>query len=168
MTVSFRLNDGDVSLDVPAERRLLDILRSDLGQGGTPEGCGRGSCGSCYVFLDGEVVSSCLIPAFRVQGRRVTTIERLREEKLFGDMERALDDILQKGSCRQGLLVTLYSLLPQVDRMTREDFLAALSGNVCHCTGYRRLHDRMRRFAALRAKRWQSRKSESMSPLPGI
>ena len=168
MIVSFRLNDKDVTLEVPAERRLLDILRDAQGLTGTSEGCGRGSCGSCFVFVDGEVMASCLVPAFRAAGRRITTIERLREEKLFADMEQAVDDIVQKGACRAGLLVTLYSLLGQVDRMSREEFLAALSGNICPCTGYRQLYDRLRRFASLRGKRWQARRNESMSRLPGI
>ncbi len=168
MTISFRLNDSDVTLEVPAERRLLDILRDDQGLTATSEGCGRGSCGSCFVFVDGDVMASCLVPAFRIAGRRVTTIERLREEKLFVDMEQTVDDIVQKGACRSGLLVTLYSLLGQVDRMGREDFLAALSGNICHCTGYRQLYDRLRRFASLKGKRWQAERNESMSRLPGI
>ncbi len=168
MIVSFTLNDGVVTLEAPPERRLLDLLRDDCGLRGTSEGCGRGYCGSCFVFLNGEVVASCLVPAYRASGRRVTTIERLREEKLFTDMEDAVADVLQKDSCRSGLLVTLYSTLGQVERMSRQDFLAALSGNVCHCTGYGQLYDRMRRFAALRAKRWQARRGESMSRLPGI
>jgi carbon-monoxide dehydrogenase small subunit len=168
MIVSFHLNGAEVTLEVPADRRLLDILREDSGLAATPEGCGRGSCGSCYVFVDGEVLASCLVPALRLAGRKVTTIDRLRQEKLFVDMEQAVDDIVQLGPCRCGLLVTLYSLLAQVERMSREEFLAALSGNVCHCTGYRRLHDRMRRFASLRAKRGLSRKAESISRLPGI
>jgi aerobic-type carbon monoxide dehydrogenase small subunit (CoxS/CutS family) len=83
-------------------------------------------------------------------------------------MEQAVDAIVQRGTCRAGLLVTLYSLLGQVDRLSREDFLAALAGNICHCTGYRQLYDRLRRFASMRGKRWQSRKGESMSRLPGI
>ncbi len=168
MIVSFRLNDREVTVEVAAERRLLDILRDHQGLTATSEGCGRGSCGSCHVFVDGEVMASCLVPAFRVAGRRVTTVERLREEKLFADMERAVDDIVQTGECRTGLLVTLYSLLGQVERMSREEFLAALSANICPCTGYRQLYQRMRRFASLRGKRWQARKNESMSRLPGI
>jgi carbon-monoxide dehydrogenase small subunit len=166
--VSFVLNDKEVTVEVPAERRLLDILCNDLGLDATYEGCGRGSCGSCYVFVDGEVMASCLVPAFRAAGRRITTVERLREERLFSDMEQAVDAIVQRGTCRAGLLVTLYSLLGQVDRLSREDFLAALSGNICHCTGYRQLYDRLRRFASMKGKRWQSRKGESMSRLPGI
>ncbi len=168
MIVSFTLNDGVVTLEAPPERRLLDVLRDDRGLPGTSEGCGRGYCGSCLVFLDGEVVASCLVPVFRAAGRRVTTIERLREERLFTDMEEAVDEVLQKGSCRSGLLVTCYSILGQVDRMSRQDFLAALSGNVCHCSGYAQLYDRLRRFASLRTKRWQGRRGESMSRLPGI
>ena len=168
MIVAFRLNDVEVTLDVPAERRLLDVLRDGRGLTATPEGCGRGYCGSCHVFLDGDVVVSCLVPAFRVAGRRVTTIERLREERLFGEMEAAVDDIVAKGACRAGLLVTLYSLLGQIDRINRDDFLAALSGNVCHGSGYRQLYDRLRRFASLRGKRWQARRREPASRLPGI
>jgi aerobic carbon-monoxide dehydrogenase small subunit len=168
VNVSFHLNDREISIEVPAERRLLDLLRGGTGLAGTAEGCGRGYCGSCLVFLDGEVVASCLVPAFRVSGRRVTTIERLRDERLFVEMEEAVDDLIPAGPCRAGLLVTLYSLLVQVERMNRDDFVAALSGNVCPCTGYRQLHERLRRFASLRGRRWQSRRSESTSRLPGI
>ena len=77
MKIRFRLNGREVELDVPPGRRLLDLLRVDLGLTGTKEGCGQGECGACTVLLDGRPVTSCLVLAAQADGSEVTTIEGL-------------------------------------------------------------------------------------------
>ncbi len=71
------MNDDPVALDAPGARRLLDVLREDLGLTGTKEGCGEGECGACTVLLDGELVDSCLVPIGQVDGHDVRTVEGL-------------------------------------------------------------------------------------------
>ena len=76
-TVRFLVNGDPTELDVPGMRRLLDVLREDLGLTGTKEGCGEGECGACTVLLDGVVVDSCLVPICQVDGSIVRTVEGL-------------------------------------------------------------------------------------------
>ena len=73
----FTVNGQPVEVAVPGGRRLLDVLRLDLGLTGSKEGCGEGECGACSVLLDGEVVDSCLVPVCQVEGREVRTVEGL-------------------------------------------------------------------------------------------
>jgi len=91
MKISFSVNGRPVRLDVPPERRLLDILRLDLGLTGTREGCGEGSCGACLVLLDDLLVNACLVPAFRLLEARVTTIEGLEVTPVFREVRSALE-----------------------------------------------------------------------------
>jgi carbon-monoxide dehydrogenase small subunit len=74
VTVRFTLNGREVSSEGSGARRLLDVLREELRQTGTKEGCGEGECGACSVLIDGEVVDSCLVAVGQVEGRRVVTI----------------------------------------------------------------------------------------------
>ena len=125
MKVEFTLNGKAVEREVPADRRMLDVIREDLGLIGTKEGRGRGYCGSCLIFLDEELVPSCLVPAFRAVGRRITTVEGIRQERLFQRVEQQVGPVIHQGACKEGLLMTLYHLIPRIDEMTRSDFLDA-------------------------------------------
>ena len=75
--ISFNLNGKDVQVETYSMARLLDIVREDFGLTGSKEGCGEGECGACSVFMDGELVNSCLIPAAQVSGKKIETIESL-------------------------------------------------------------------------------------------
>ena len=79
----FTLNGQPVARSVPLDARLLDVLRYDCGCTGTKEGCGEGECGACTVLLDGELVNSCLVPAFQVAERDVRTVESEAHERGF-------------------------------------------------------------------------------------
>src|SRR4029077_10589709 len=83
-TYRFDVNGAPTELDVPGMRRLLDVLREDLGLTGTKEGCGEGECGACSVILDGQVVDACLVPICQVDGSLVRTVEGLAPRASVG------------------------------------------------------------------------------------
>jgi carbon-monoxide dehydrogenase small subunit len=125
------------SLETPPERRLLDILREDLGLTAAKPGCGIGRCGACTVLLDGRPVNACLVPAFRLKGTAVVTRDALPTAALVPVIE-ALEaaDAFQCGYCAPGFLVALAWLHARDPRPDAEEAMAALSGHLCRCTGY--------------------------------
>ncbi len=135
----FRLNGEPVEVTVPANRLLVDLLRDDLGKTGTKLGCGVGVCGACSVLVDGELVSSCLLPAVAVDGAQVTTVEGLAPEPdRLHPIQEAFWDAhgLQCGFCTAGMLITTVALLRDKPRPSDDEIRVALSGNLCRCTGY--------------------------------
>ena len=80
MKIAFEINGVETTVDVPPMKRLLDVLREDVRLTGTKEGCGEGECGACAVLLDGELVTSCLVPAVQAEGAEVRTVEGLAPE----------------------------------------------------------------------------------------
>ncbi len=129
------MNGADVELDAPPTRTLLDILRLDLELTGAKPGCTIGRCGACVVWLDGEPVNACLVPAFRLAGRRVTTVEGVAADDA---VSRALAEEggLQCGYCTPGLLMTLRWLHARTPRPAVAEAEALLVGHLCRCTGY--------------------------------
>ena len=139
MTIEFIVNGETVRLDVPPTRRLLDVLRDDLGLIGTKEGCGRGECGSCTVLLNGARVNSCLVPALQLSGSRVTTIEGVREWPVFERIAEAFveNGSVQCGLCIPGYVMSAVAVLDETsEQATSEEIRRALAGNLCRCTGY--------------------------------
>ncbi len=139
----FTLNGRTVSLDVVGTRRLLDVLREDLGATGTKEGCGEGECGACCVLIDGAVVDSCLIAAGQVEGREVTTVEGLADGGRLTALQQAFIEhgAAQCGICTPGMLLAAHVLLQGSRRLTADDVRAGLAGNLCRCTGYTKIID---------------------------
>jgi aerobic-type carbon monoxide dehydrogenase small subunit (CoxS/CutS family) len=142
--VTYRLTVNGVITEVesPGMRRLLDVLREDLGLTGTKEGCGEGECGACTVLVDDIAVVSCLIPVAQVEGRAVTTIEGLRDhpiQKAF-----AAHGAAQCGICTPGMIMAALALPSQP---SLEQIRVALAGNLCRCTGYEAIYRAI--FAAL-------------------
>jgi aerobic carbon-monoxide dehydrogenase small subunit len=136
---------------VPPMKRLLDVLREDLGLTGAKEGCGEGECGACSVLLDGMVVNACLVPVVQCDGRRVTTVEGLGSARGPGPLQRAFVEhgAAQCGICTPGMLISAHALLKRgrgrvpTDAAVRE----ALAGNLCRCTGYQKIVDAVRATA---------------------
>jgi len=151
MRIKFKLNGRKVELDVPPGRRLLDLLREDLGLTGTKEGCGEGECGACAVIVDGKLRLSCLTTAIQVDGKEVLTVEGLAREGKLHPIQEALVETagLQCGFCTPGFVMAAYALLLENPRPTREEVRAWLSGNLCRCTGYEKIVD-----AVLLAAEW--------------
>lgn len=138
MKLRFRLNGREVALDVHPGRRLLDLLREDLGLTGTKEGCGEGECGACTVLVDGKPRLSCLTAAIQVEGKDVLTVEGLAREGKLHPLQEALVQTagVQCGFCTPGLLLAAYALLQENPNPTRDEIREYLSGNLCRCTGY--------------------------------
>jgi len=138
----FTLNGAAVSLDVAGSRRLLDVLREDLGKTGTKEGCGEGECGACSVLIDGEVVDSCLVAVGQVEGRNVVTVEGLAGPQ--GELSRLQQAFIEHGAaqcgiCTPGMLLAAHVLLKKERRPDVDDVREALAGNLCRCTGYTKI-----------------------------
>ncbi len=119
-------------------KTLLEILREDLGLTGTKHGCELGECGACAVLMNGKPVLSCLVLGVECEGAEVTTIEGLAEGPDLHPLQAKFADLgaAQCGYCTPGILLTAKHLLDKNPHPTREEIAAALSGNLCRCTGY--------------------------------
>ncbi|MGE5274637.1 MAG: (2Fe-2S)-binding protein [Verrucomicrobiota bacterium] len=141
MTVDGAVHETDA---VPGES-LLTVLRERLGLVGTKGACLEGECGSCAVWLGGEIVCSCLVPAAQADGREVRTVESLANGGLHPVQEAFLDaGAVQCGFCTPGMLVAAVDLLERDPDPSDEAIREALSGNLCRCTGYRKIVDAVR------------------------
>lgn len=137
----FHLNGQPVEVACESPRVLLDLLREDLNLTGTKRGCDLGTCGCCAVLLDGRPALSCLTLARLVEGRSVTTIEGVSPPSGLSPVQRAFVEYgaTQCGFCTPGFVVTATALLRDVPHPTREQIERAISGNLCRCTGYRKI-----------------------------
>jgi len=137
----FTLNGRAVSFEGSGSRRLLDVLREDLRQTGTKEGCGEGECGACSVLIDGEVVNSCLVAAGQAEGCDVTTVEGLATNGGLSPLQRAFIErgAAQCGICTPGMLLAAHVLLQRTRRPNADAVREALAGNLCRCTGYTKI-----------------------------
>jgi aerobic carbon-monoxide dehydrogenase small subunit len=138
LVVSFELNGVPTDVLTEPHRPLLELLRDTLENTGTKEGCGTGDCGACTVLLDGRPVTSCLVLAPEVQGRKVTTVEGLAQRGRLHPVQRAFVDAggLQCGICTPGMIVSAVALLERNQSPTEEEIRYAIAGNLCRCTGY--------------------------------
>lgn len=117
---------------------LVDYLRDVTHLTGTKTGCDGGECGACTVLIDGEAVPSCITLAIRCEGRNVETIEALAAQGRPSGLQRAFHEKLgaQCGFCTPGMIMSAEALLRRNPAPTEADIRAALSGNLCRCTGY--------------------------------
>ena len=138
MKVNFTVNDQKCVLDLPPEKRLIDILREDLHLTGTKEGCGEGECGACTVIMDNVAMHSCLILACQLEGKEIITIEGLAKEDDPDPLQKAFVEELavQCGYCTSGMIMSAKALLLQNPNATEREIRVALSGNICRCSGY--------------------------------
>lgn len=149
--IAFILNGSEVTITVDGHHRLIDVLRKQLGQTGTKEGCGEGECGACTVIVDGRAVNSCLYPALEVEGKSVTTIEGLLGTKNeLSVIQQAFVEqgAIQCGFCTPGMIMSAKALLDYNPDPSEEDIRDALLGNLCRCTGYVQIVEAVKEAAA--------------------
>jgi carbon-monoxide dehydrogenase small subunit len=157
MSYHVTVNGVDFEIQAPGMRRLLDVLREELGLTGTKEGCGEGECGACTVLLDGEVVDACLVPICQADGRDVRTVEGLAGASGDGPILSPLQDAFlhaggaQCGICTPGMLVAGQAFIDTGAEATDAAIREAIAGNLCRCTGYTKIVEAIAMAAALRA-----------------
>ena len=146
MLIRMQVNGEWREADVWPGSSLLHVLREELGLPGSKNACEEGECGSCSVWLDDDLVCSCLVLAAQVHERRVRTVEGLASGEDLHPVQRAFVEAgaVQCGFCTPGLVVAVTDLLerdPTADELTVRE---ALSGNLCRCTGYAKIFDAVR------------------------
>ncbi len=139
--VRFYVNNEPIELSVPANRTLLSVLREDLALTGTKEGCGAGECGACTVIMDGKAVNACLILAPELDGKHIETVEGLANGSELSPLQESFIEhmALQCGFCTPGMLMSAESLLRENPHPARAEIVDAMSGNLCRCTGYKKI-----------------------------
>ena len=136
--VTFTVNGAEQAEFVAPGTALVDILRDKLGLTGTKLGCAQGTCGACSVIVDGHLKLACLIPAERLNGAAVETIEGVGVDGHLHPLQRAFADgfAAQCGFCTSGMILAAKALLDRNPDPDRRAVIDAISGNICRCTGY--------------------------------
>ncbi|HET9392593.1 MAG TPA: FAD binding domain-containing protein [Candidatus Rubrimentiphilum sp.] len=154
-TIVSTINGTRAELRDAGRKTLLNALRENAGLTGSKEGCAEGECGACTVWLDGQAVMSCLVPAAQAHGHNVVTIEGLSSGAAASNgarlhpLQKAYIEhgAVQCGFCIPGMLMAGAKLLQECDSPTLEQHQTAISGNICRCTGYRKILDAMQHAA---------------------
>ena len=154
--LSLEVNGRPVQAWVAPHQSLLDVLRTEAGATEVKLGCGEGVCGTCTVLLDGEPVNACLIFAVQAEGCAVTTVRGLNGDGDGGlhPLQRSFLDHngAQCGFCTPGMILTAEWYLDRHPDAGREELRAALSGNLCRCTGYTKILDAVEAYRDARGE----------------
>ena len=139
--VELRINGRTYELAIEPNALLLDVLRNDLDLTGSKRGCDDSSCGACTVQLDGVPMLACTLLAASCQGAEITTVEGIAEHGSLAAIQKAYGDWggAQCGFCTPGFMMTVSALLAENENPSNEEVRAALSGNLCRCTGYEQM-----------------------------
>lgn len=143
MKIRFTLNQEAIEIESQPDCRVVDLLREQLALTGTKEACGSGECGACTIHVDGVSKLSCLMLAAQLEGREIKTIEGISESEELHPLQKAFCDqgAVQCGFCSPGMVMASADLLQRNPLATRQEIRAALSGNLCRCTGYQKIVD---------------------------
>jgi carbon-monoxide dehydrogenase small subunit len=141
--VTLTVNGEEQTVSVYPMARLLDVIRQELNLTGTKEGCGEGECGACSVFLNGELVNSCLVPVLQVEGADVRTIEGVSQDRRWQQLQQSFvrHGGTQCGICTPGMIMATVDLLQRNPNPREADIRQSLAGNLCRCTGYVKILD---------------------------
>ena len=148
MAFELKVNGTTVSVDVPADKPLLWVLREDAGLTGTKFGCGIAQCGACTVHLNGQAVRSCVLPVTAVGDQEITTVEGVGTPAAMAvrDAWRELD-VVQCGYCQSGQMMSATALLEANPSPSDDDIDNAMRGNLCRCATYHRIRAAIHRAA---------------------
>ena len=137
----FIVNGQERTVDTPADRPLLEVIREDLKLTGTKYGCGEGQCRACTVMLNGKPTISCVTPIRTAHGQKITTIEGLSNGANLHRVQQAFLDegAMQCGYCVPGMLLRTVALLDEHPKPTDTQVIDALNGSLCRCCGYARI-----------------------------
>jgi len=151
--IQLRINGRDHEIAVEANALLLDLLRHQLQLTGSKRACDDSSCGACTVLVDGVAMMSCTLLAASCEGQEITTIEGVTEHGSLAAIQKAYGDWggAQCGYCTPGFIMTVKSLLAENPDPSEDDIRAALSSNLCRCTGYNQMYKAIR--SAVHAER---------------
>jgi carbon-monoxide dehydrogenase small subunit len=148
--IEFTLNGSRTRVAVAVTANALAMLRDQLGLTGTKYGCGEGECGACTILVDGASVNACLLFAVDCDGRQVTTIEGLARDPASKPLRAAFVSAgaVQCGFCTPGLVVQGSHLLARNPHPSEAEIRRGIEGNLCRCTGYRKIIDAIADAAA--------------------
>lgn len=140
--LNIKVNNKDYKLFISSNKRLLDVLRDDLGLTGVKEGCAIGECGACSIIMNGKNVCSCIILAGQAEGSEIITIEGLEGPK--GELHPLQEAFVETGAvqcgfCTPGIILSSLTLLQRNLNPTVKEIKEAISGNFCRCTGYKQI-----------------------------
>lgn len=140
--IELDINDRIYEVAVEDRDLLIDVIRKKVGLIGTKKGCGDGDCGACTVLIDGQPELSCIKLAIASQGKKITTIEGLvQADGQLHPIQQAYVDqgAVQCGFCTPGMIMSSKALLDRNPNPTQDYIKHELSGNICRCTGYKRI-----------------------------
>lgn len=140
--IELDINNRVYEVAVDARDLLLDVIRKKVGLTGTKKGCGEGDCGACTVLIDGKPELACIKLAIACQGKKITTIEGLvLDDGALDPLQQAFVEhgAVQCGFCTPGMILSSKAILDRNPNPTQYDIKHELSGNVCRCTGYKRI-----------------------------
>jgi aerobic-type carbon monoxide dehydrogenase small subunit (CoxS/CutS family) len=136
--IELNVNERVYRLKVKSHWTLLEVLRRELGLTGTKKACDRGNCGACTVLVDGKAVYACSLLAIGMEGKKILTVERLRNGEKLHPIQKAFSEHggYQCGFCTSGQMMAAKALLDKNSKPTQKEVRAALAGNVCRCGAY--------------------------------
>jgi aerobic-type carbon monoxide dehydrogenase small subunit (CoxS/CutS family) len=139
--IQFKLNGKPIKLTVESERKLLWVLRTDLGLTGTKYGCGESFCGACTVLVNQEAVRSCQTAVKEIQGKEVVTIEGLAANSKLHPLQKAFTehDAMQCGYCTPGMILNAYSFLRKNPDPSEKEIIENMNDNLCRCGAHNRI-----------------------------
>ena len=148
-SVEFKVNDELWELEIDPHRTLLEVLREELALTGSKEGCGLGACGACTVLVEGSPTLSCLTLALEVQDKNIQTIEGLAKGGQPDPIQLAFVEhgAIQCGFCTPGTIMSSKALLERNPNPSQEEIKEGLSGNLCRCTGYKKIVEAVQSLA---------------------
>ncbi|MDO4554180.1 MAG: (2Fe-2S)-binding protein [Lachnospiraceae bacterium] len=161
ITIEVTVNGTKGKLTIDPNKRLLDMLREDLGLTSVKEGCSEGECGACTVIFNGDPVTTCCMLAGQADGAEIITVEGLAIGGKIDPVQQAFMEVgaVQCGYCIPGMLLTAKALLMKNPDPTDAEIRVAMSGNLCRCTGYAKIHDGVK----LAAKMMKEQQKEAVN-----